>query len=111
LIKIKIFLISLILSGTIPPLFADSILSQKSYAASIIGGYLCELRKGSFTRESFILAIEDRMIRRGYDTKILYDQKVKRAGKFIADKLGSSCNNGKFYSDRNFQNKFKELLY
>ena len=111
MMKIKIFLISLILSGTIPPLFADSILSQKSYAASLIGGYLCELRKGNFTRESFILAIEDRMIRRGYDTAILYDQKVKRAGKYIADKLGNNCNNGKFYGDKKFQDKFKAMLF
>ena len=87
----KFLFITLFLISSLSPSFADSIASQKGYAASILGGHLCYLRKGRITKQSFVLNVENLMLKKGYDIDYLYNDKVRKAGKLIANKLGSNC--------------------
>jgi len=106
----KRLLISTLLFGFISPSVADSIATQKSYAASILGGNLCYLRKGKLTKQSFILNVENLMLKKGYDIDYLYDEKVRSAGKLIANKLGSNCTDKSMLQDQSFMYEVMETL-
>ena len=107
----KIFLISLVSLMSFPTaLNAASMAKQKGYAAGAIGTNLCYLRKGMISKETFVLSVENLMLRRGYDTDLLYKGNIKKAGRLIADKLGNNCNNQKIYDDKNFSEKILKIL-
>ena len=92
---------------------ADSIAIQKAYAASILGGNLCFLRQGRLTKQSFVLNVENLMLKKGYDLDLLYKDNVRRAGKLIANKLGNDCFNEDFLKDEEFMMRIANtcLLY
>ena len=89
---------------------ADSIAIQKGYAASILGGNLCFLRQGRLTKQSFVLNVENLMLKKGYDIDLLYQHNVTRAGKLIANKLNNDCTSQDFLRDRAFMLQIAETL-
>ena len=89
---------------------ADSIAIQKGYAASILGGNLCFLRQGRLTKQSFVLNVENLMLKKGYDLNLLYKDNVRRAGKLIANKLNNDCTSQDFLRDREFMLQIAETL-
>ena len=108
-LSIKI-LYSLIFLLFTPSVFADSIAIQKAYAASILGGNLCFLRQGKLTKQSFVLNVENLMLKKGYDINLLYKDNVRRAGKLIANKLGNNCSNNNFLKDEEFIMQIANIL-
>ena len=108
-LSIKI-LYSLIFLLFTPSVFADSIAIQKAYAASILGGNLCFLRQGKLTKQSFVLNVENLMLKKGYDINLLYKDNVRRAGKLIANKLNNDCTSQDFLRDRAFMLQIAETL-
>ena len=89
---------------------ADSIAIQKAYAASILGGNLCFLSQGRLTKQSFVLNVENLMLKKGYDIDLLYKDNVKRAGKLIANKLGNDCTNQRVLQEESFIIQITEIL-
>ena len=89
---------------------ADSIAIQKAYAASILGGNLCFLRQGRLTKQSFVLNVENLMLKKGYDINLLYKDNVRRDGKLIANKLNNDCTSQYFLRDREFMLRIAETL-
>ena len=89
---------------------ADSLATQKGYAASILGGNLCFLRQGRLTQQSFVLNVENLMLKKGYDLDLLYKDNVRRAGKLIANKLDNDCTSQDFLRDREFMLRIAETL-
>jgi len=89
---------------------ADSIAIQKAYAASILGGNLCFLRQGRLTKQSFVLNVENLMLKKGYDIDLLYKDNVRKAGKLIANKLGNNCTNQKVLQEERFMIQITEIL-
>ena len=89
---------------------ADSIAIQKAYAASILGGNLCFLRQGRLTKQSFVLNVENLMLKKGYDLDLLYKDNVRRAGKLIANKLNNDCTSQDFLRDSAFMSQIAETL-
>ena len=89
---------------------ADSLATQKAYAASILGGNLCFLRQGRLTKQSFVLNVENLMLKKGYDLDLLYKDNVRRAGKLIANKLNNDCTSQDFLRDRAFMLQIAETL-
>ena len=89
---------------------ADSIATQKGYAASILGGNLCYLRQGRLTKQSFVLNVENLMLKKRYDINLLYKDNVRRAGKLIANKLGNNCSNNNYLKDEEFIMQIANIL-
>ena len=89
---------------------ADSIATQKAYAASILGGNLCFLRQGRLTKQSFVLNVENLMLKKGYDLDYLYKDNVRKAGKLIANKLDNDCTSQDFLRDKSFMFQIAEIL-
>ena len=108
-LSIKI-LYSLIFLLFTPSVFADSIAIQKAYAASILGGNLCFLRQGKLTKQSFVLNVENLMLKKGYDINLLYKDNVRRAGKLIANKLNNDCTSQDFLKDQELMIRIMEIL-
>ena len=98
----KLLFTTLFLISILSPSFAASIASQKGYAASILGGHLCYLRKGRITKQNFILNVENLMLKQGYDIDYLYNDKVRKAGKLVANKLGNNCDDESIFQDESF---------
>ena len=89
---------------------ADSIAIQKGYAASILGGNLCFLRQGRLTKQSFVLNVENLMLKKGYDLDHLYKDDVRKAGKLIANKLNNDCTSQDFLKDQELMIRIMEIL-
>ena len=106
----KKLLLSTLIIGFISPSFAASLTTQKAYAASIIGANLCNLRKGKLTQHSFILNVENLMLKKGYDLDLLFKDNVKKAGRLIANKLGSNCADQRMVQDEDFIYEVLEIL-
>ena len=107
----KKFLLPLLAALVLPTAVnADSIAIQKAYAASILGGNLCFLRQGRLTKQSFVLNVENLMLKKGYDIDLLYKDNVRRAGKLIANKLNNDCTNQDFLRDSAFMSQIAETL-
>ena len=105
------FLLPLLAALALPTAVnADSIATQKGYAASILGGNLCFLRQGKLTKQSFVLTVENLMLKKGYEMDLLYKDNVRRAGKLIANKLGNNCFNEDFLRDKAFMLQIAEIL-
>ena len=105
------FLLPLLAALALPTaVLADSIAIQKAYAASILGGNLCFLRQGRLTKQSFVLNVENLMLKKGYDINLLYKDNVRRAGKLIANKLNNDCTSQDFLRDRAFMLQIAETL-
>ena len=105
------FLLPLLASLALPTAVnADSIAIQKAYAASILGGNLCFLRQGRLTKQSFVLNVENLMLKKGYDLDLLYKDNVRRAGKLISNKLGNDCLNEDFLKDEEFMMRIANTL-
>ena len=92
------------------PINADSLATQKAYAASILGGNLCFLRQGRLTKQSFVLNVENLMLKKGYDLDHLYKDDVRKAGKLIANKLDNDCTSQDFLRDKSFMFQIAEIL-
>jgi len=92
------------------PAFSASIMTQKAYGASILGANLCYLRQGKLTKQSFVLNVENLMLKKGYNVELLYNENVRKAGKLIANKLGSNCNNNQILQEEKFMNRIMEFL-
>ena len=107
----KSFLITLLAALALPTAVnADSIAIQKAYAASILGGNLCFLRQGRLTKQSFVLNVENLMLKKGYDVDLLYKDNVRKAGKLIANKLGNDCTNQRVLQEESFMIQIMEIL-
>ena len=107
----KRFLLPLLAALALPTAVnADSLATQKAYAASILGGNLCFLRQGRLTKQSFVLNVENLMLKKGYDLDLLYKDNVRRAGKLIANKLDNDCTSQDFLRDREFMLQIAETL-
>ena len=105
------FLLPLLAALALPTAVnADSIAIQKAYAASILGGNLCFLRQGRLTKQSFVLNVENLMLKKGYDLDLLYKDNVRRAGKLIANKLNNDCTSQDFLGDSAFMSQIAETL-
>ena len=105
------FLLPLLAALALPTAVnADSIATQKGYAASILGGNLCFLRQGKLTKQSFVLNVENLMLKKGYDIDLLYKDNVRRAGKLIANKLGNDCTNQRVLQEESFMIQITEIL-
>ena len=87
-----------------------SLMTQKAYGASIIGANLCFLKQGKLTKQSFVLNVENLMLKKGYDIDLLYKDNVRRAGKLIANKLNNDCTSQDFLRDREFMLQIAETL-
>jgi len=109
---VKRFLLPLLAALALPTAVnADSMATKKGFAAGVTGVNLCLVKKGLMTKENFILSIENLMLKRGYDTDLLYNSKVKKAGRFIANNLGSNCNNQKIFDDKILSEKILNILF
>ena len=107
----KRFLIPLLAAITLPTAVnADSLTTQKAYAASILGGNLCFLRQGRLTKQSFVLNVENLMLKKGYDLDYLYKDNVRKAGKLIANKLGNDCDSQDFLKDQELMTTIMDIL-
>ena len=92
------------------PVFSASIMTQKAYGASILGANLCNLRQGKLTKQSFVLNVENLMLKKGYDIDLLYKDNVRKAGKLIANKLGSNCSDNSILQEEKFLIQITEIL-
>ena len=109
--SMKHLILTLIAAFALPTTVnADSIAIQKGYAASILGGNLCFLRQGRLTKQSFVLNVENLMLKKGYDIDLLYKDNVRRAGKLIANKLNNDCTSQDFLRDKAFMLQIAETL-
>ena len=109
--SMKHLILTLIAAFALPTTVnADSIAIQKGYAASILGGNLCFLRQGRLTKQSFVLTVENLMLKKGYEMDLLYKDNVRRAGKLIANKLNNDCTSQDFLRDRAFMLEIAETL-
>ena len=109
--SMKHLILTLIAAFALPTTVnADSIAIQKGYAASILGGNLCFLRQGRLTKQSFVLNVENLMLKKGYEMDLLYKDNVRRAGKLIASKLNNDCTSQDFLRDREFILQIAEIL-
>ena len=107
----KRFLLPLLAALALPTAVnADSIAIQKAYAASILGGNLCFLRQGRLTKQSFVLNVENLMLKKGYDIDLLYKDNVRKAGKLIANKLGNNCMNQRVLQEESFMIQIMETI-
>ena len=107
----KLKLLPLLAALALPTtVIADSIAIQKAYAASILGGNLCFLRQGRLTKQSFVLNVENLMLKKGYDIDLLYKDNVRKAGKLIANKLGNNCTNQRVLQEESFMIQITEIL-
>jgi len=88
----------------------DSMMTQKAYGASILGANLCFFRQGKLTKQSFVLNVENLMLKKGYDVDLLYKDKVRKAGKLIANRLGNNCNNQRVLQEKSFVTQITEIL-
>ena len=84
--------------------------TEKGYAASILGANLCFLRQGKLTKQSFVLNVENLMLKKGYDVDLLYKDNVRKAGKLIANKLGNNCMNQRVLQEESFMIQITEIL-
>ena len=84
--------------------------AEKGYAASILGGNLCFLRQGRLTKQSFVLNVENLMLKKGYELDLLYKDDVRKAGKLIANKLDNDCTSQDFLRDKSFMFQIAEIL-
>ena len=84
--------------------------AEKGYAASILGANLCHLRQGRLTKQSFVLNVENLMLKKGYDINFLYQDNVRKAGKLIANKLGNNCTNQEVLQEERFIIQITEIL-
>ena len=108
----KRLLLTLLAAISLPnAVSADSMATQLGYAAGVTGVNLCLMKKGMMSKETFILSIENLMLKKGYDTDLLYKSNVKKAGRFIANNLGSNCNNQKIFDDKFLSEKILDILY
>ncbi len=89
---------------------ADSLATQKAYAASILGGNLCFLRQGRLIKQSFVLNVENLMLKKGYDLDHLYKDDVIKAGKLIANKLSNDCTSQDFLKDQELMTTIMDIL-
>ena len=85
-------------------------MTQKAYGASIIGANLCFLGQGKLTKQSFVLNVENLMLKKGYDVDLLYKDDVREAGKLIANKLGNNCTNERVLQEESFVIQIMEIL-
>ena len=109
--SMKHLILTLIAAFALPTTVnADSIAIQKGYAASILGGNLCFLRQGRLTKQSFVLTVENLMLKKGYDLDHLYKDDVRKAGKLIANKLDNDCTSQDFLRDESFMFQIAETL-
>ena len=109
--SMKHLILTLITAFALPTTVnADSIAIQKGYAASILGGNLCFLRQGRLTKQSFVLNVENLMLKKGYDLDHLYKDDVRKAGKLIANKLDNDCTSQEFLRDKSFMFQIAEIL-
>ena len=109
--SMKHLIIPLIAAFVLPnAVNADSIAIQKAYAASILGGNLCFFRQGKLTKQSFVLNVENLMLKKGYDVDLLYKDKVRKAGKLIANKLGNDCTNQRVLQEESFMIQIMDIL-
>ena len=107
----KFLLLPLIAALALPgAVNADSIMTQKAYAASILGGNLCFFRQGKLTKQSFVLNVENLMLKKGYDLDYLYKDNVRKAGKLIANKLGNDCTSQDFLKDQELMTTIMDIL-
>ena len=107
----KSLLLTLLAAISLPTAVnADSIAIQKAYAASILGGNLCFLRQGRLTKQSFVLNVENLMLKKGYELDLLYKDDVRKAGKLIANKLDNDCASQDFLKDKSFMFQIAEIL-
>ena len=108
----NILLLSLLVyvvpSFSTPKLTQEQI--QKAYAASLLGSNLCFLEKGKLTRETFVLNVENLMLKKGYDLEILRNNNVQKAGKLIQSKLSNDCADESIFRDENFLIKIFEII-
>ena len=105
------FLLPLLAAVALPTTVnADSLATQKGYAASILGGNLCFFRQGKLTKQSFVLNVENLMLKKGYDLNLLHKDKVRKAGKLIANKLGKNCTNQRVIQEESFMIQIMEIL-
>ncbi len=107
---IKIVFVPSILLSITSHVLAASIMTQKAYAASILGGNLCFFRQGKLTKQSFVLNVENLMLKKGYDVDLLYKDNVRKAGKLIANKLGNNCTNQRVIQEESFMIQITEIL-
>ena len=89
---------------------AASITTQKAYASSILGANLCFFRQGKLTKQSFVLNVENLMLKKGYNVDLLYKDKVRKAGKLIANKLGNDCTNQRVLQEESFMIQIMDIL-
>ena len=109
--RMKKLLLPLLAALALPPVVnAASITTQKAYASSILGANLCFLRQGRLTKQSFVLNVENLMLKKGYDVDLLYKDNVRKAGKLIANKLGNNCMNQRFLQEESFMIQIMEIL-
>ena len=107
----KLLLLALLAAVALPTTVnADSLATQKGYAASILGGNLCFFRQGKLTKQSFVLNVENLMLKKGYDLDHLYKDDVRKAGKLIANKLNNDCTSQDFLRDKAFMLQIAETL-
>ena len=62
----KRFLLPLLAALALPTAVSAeaSLMTQKAYGASILGANLCFLRQGKLTKQSFVLNVENLMLKR-----------------------------------------------
>ena len=109
--RMKKLLLPLLAALALPTVVnAASITTQKAYASSILGANLCFLRQGRLTKQSFVLNVENLMLKKGYDIDLLYKDNVRRAGKLIANKLNNDCTSQDFLRDKAFMLQIAETL-
>ena len=84
--------------------------AEKGYAASILGANLCHLRQGRLTKQSFVLNVENLMLKKGYDLDHLYKDDVRKAGKLIANKLNNDCTSQDFLKDQELMTTIMDIL-
>ena len=108
----KRFLLPLLAALALPTAVSAeaSLMTQKAYGASILGANLCFLRQGKLTNQSFVLNVENLMLKKGYDIDLLYKDNVKKAGKLIANKLGNNCTNQRVLQEESFVIQITEIL-
>ena len=59
---------------------------------------------------SFVLTVENLMLKKGYDINLLYKDNVRKAGKLIANKLGNDCTSQDFLKDQELMTTIMDIL-
>ena len=126
----RFFLLALSAGLLVKPVFSDSSLKEKAYAAGTLGAALCHHSNGLISMSEVLFLTRKNLNKKGYSTEIINNPKVKEAAEYIKNVSGDDCFNSPgydpefnanlmnilqpnvdFFRDKSYFNKDEKVVY